>query len=119
MVVSQTVLDEVTQGDPEAVKNRLASLQGIEVLAFDASVEEIARDYLSLLRLPPKASNDAVHLAYAVVFEINYLVTWNMRHLANSLTMRRITEFNTNRSLHVPLIVTPEYLAEVAEEDES
>ena len=118
LFVSQTVIDESMQGDPDAVRDRLAALNGIRLLPFEAAVEAAARDYIDLLRLPPKARNDAVHLAYAVVFEMDYLVTWNMRHLANSLTMRRITEFNTARTLHVPLIVTPEYLAQPAEDDD-
>ncbi len=53
---------------------------------------------------------DALHVAYASVFEIDFLVTWNMRHLASSLTMRRLTEYNVTNGLHVPLILTPEAL---------
>ena len=47
---------------------------------------------------------------------MDYVVTWNMRHMANSKTMRTLTEFNVGQGLHVPLIVTPEYLLELAEE---
>lgn len=119
LFISQTVLDEVTQGDADAVEDRLKSLQDTRVLPFEAAVESLARDYAGLLGLPPRAYNDAVHLAYAVVFEMDYLATWNMRHLANSLTMRRITEFNLTRSLHVPLLVTPEYLIQAASEDDA
>ena len=114
LFISQTVIDEVMQGDKDAVKERLESLKDARVLPFEAAVEAVARDYAKVLQLPPKAYNDAVHLAYAVVFEMDYLVTWNMRHLANSLTMRRVTEFNLARSLHVPLLVTPEYLSQAA-----
>jgi hypothetical protein len=55
-------------------------------------------------------------LRNAVFFEIDYVVTWNMRHLANSKTMRALTEFNIAHELHVPLIVTPEYLADQGDE---
>jgi len=118
LFTSQSVLDEATSGDPQAVIERLRSLQGVPVLPPDPRVESVAAEYIDLLKLPPKATTDAVHLAYAVVFEMTYLATWNMRHLANSLTMRRLTEFNTARSMHVPLVVTPEYLLEFVEEDE-
>lgn len=119
LFVSQTVLDEATQGDPAAARDRLACLRELTVLPFAPDVQSLAAEYLRLLYLPPKATNDAVHLAYAVVFELVYLVTWNMRHLANGLTMRRVTEYNTARSLHVPLIVTPEYLVQLEQEDVS
>lgn len=114
--VSQTVLDEAAQGDPDAVRDRLAMLKDVPMLPPELGVVTLGKDYVTLLRLPPKAYADAIHLAYAVSFELDYLVTWNMRHLANSLTMRRVTEYNTGRSLHVPLIVTPEYLLQDTEQ---
>lgn len=72
---------------------------------------------MSLLALPPKARADAIHLAHSVVFESDYLAIWNMRHLANSLTMRKITEYNKERSLWIPLIVTPQYLLDLEQQD--
>lgn len=91
----------------------MAELSGIAVLSGDAAVNQIAAEYVSPLALPPFARADAVHLAHAVVFELDYLVTWNMRHLANSLTMCRITEYNRDRLLWIPLIVTPQYLLDL------
>src|SRR5688500_17135752 len=64
--VSQTVLDEATQGDASAVQDRLASLRGLTVLSFRQDVQSLAAEYIHVLELPPKAINDAVHLAYAV-----------------------------------------------------
>jgi predicted nucleic acid-binding protein len=116
LLISQTVLDEVISGDPEAAERRLASTRGIEILPLVPDILSLSRDYISLLSFPPKAYNDAVHLVYAVSFEIDYVVTWNMRHLANSKTMRAMTEFNIARGFHVPLIVTPEYLVDQGEE---
>lgn len=50
------------------------------VLPFRQEVQSLAAEYIAVLNLPPRATNDAVHLAYAVAFEMTYLVTWNMRH---------------------------------------
>jgi hypothetical protein len=55
LFISQTVLDEVTQGDADAVKDRLQSLKEARVLPFEPAVEAVARDYADVLRLPPKA----------------------------------------------------------------
>jgi len=119
LFASQTVIDEVSQGDPSAAGIRLASLQNVTVLPTDPQVLVLAARYIEVLQLPPKALNDAVHLGYAVVFEMDYLATWNMRHLANSLTMRRITEYNVSEALHIPLLVTPEYLLQLTEGDKA
>jgi hypothetical protein len=110
LFVSATVLDNSSPGDPNAARDRMTELADIPVLPDDPNVMRIATEYVSLLALPPKARAYALHLANAVVFELTYLVTWNMRHSANSLTMRRITEYNKGRGLWIPLIVTPQYL---------
>src|SRR5881227_3295308 len=65
-LISQTVIDEASQGDASAVNDRMAELRKLEVLPFSAEALELAKEYVSLLQLPPKAQNDASHLAYAV-----------------------------------------------------
>jgi hypothetical protein len=116
LYISATVLDEISVGDVEAVSRRIAVLRDTQVLPIDPAIAGLADEYNQLLGLPPKAYNDGVHLAYGTVFEMDYVVTWNMRHMANSKTMRVLTEFNVSRGLHVPLIVTPEYLLGLVEE---
>ena len=110
LVVSPAVLEECGRGDPQAARDRLTALATLPSLRLSPEAAELSAEYVRLLKLPPKAVTDAVHVAYASVFEIDYLVTWNMRHLASSLTMRRLTEYNLANGLHVPLILTPEAL---------
>jgi hypothetical protein len=50
------------------------------------------------------------------VYELDYVVTWNLRHLASAVTMKRMTEFNLSKGWHIPLIVTPEYFLPPDEE---
>src|SRR5688572_4770467 len=75
LFISQTVLDEASRGDPTAVTERLNSLRNLIVLSNDPEVVSLAAQYERVLQLPPKALNDSVHLSYAVVFELDYLVT--------------------------------------------
>ena len=110
LFVSQPVLDECGRGDADAARDRLAALAGIPSLAVSAAAQRLSAEYVRLLKIPPKAAVDALHVAYASVFEVDYLVTWNMRHLASSLTMRRLTEYNVGNGWHTPLILTPEAL---------
>lgn len=114
LVASQVVIDEASAGDSDAARERIAALvRDVSILPPSPEAIQLAAEYVILLQLPPKAINDSLHIAYAVVFGAEYLVTWNLRHLASSLTMRQITAFNIGRGLHVPLIVTPEYLLQL------
>ena len=100
-------------GDPSAARDRLDAVRDLPQLPATEAARDLAREYVHLLAIPPRAIADALHLALTVVNELNYLLTWNCRHLANPHVIRAIAIENTRRSLHVPLIVTPEYLLDL------
>jgi len=60
--------------------------------------------------MPGSDLGDAFHLAIASVNEVDYLLTWNCRHLANPNKTRRIAEMNRRLGLMTPIIVTPAML---------
>ncbi|MDA8336498.1 MAG: type II toxin-antitoxin system VapC family toxin [Peptococcaceae bacterium] len=105
--VSQAVLDEVRAGDPTAAMLRTGFLEGLEVLPADRMVDGLAEEYASLLVLPDKATTDSLHLAYAVFHKLEYLLTWNCRHLAHGEVRKMVTKFNSLHDLYIPEIVTP------------
>ena len=65
-VISSAVVAEIAAGDAGAAAERLEAVEGVEVLADTPEVGELAREYQRELRLPPKAANDALHIALAV-----------------------------------------------------
>ncbi|MGB7157871.1 MAG: type II toxin-antitoxin system VapC family toxin [Tepidisphaeraceae bacterium] len=113
LLVSDLVVTEISRGDPAAAKDRLDRVADLPQLATTQAVRELAEDYIGLLGLPPDAYADAVHIALSVLNGIDYLLTWNCRHLANAQVMRTITRENAARGLPVPLIVTPEELLQM------
>lgn len=60
--------------------------------------------------LPPHAVRDAAHVAVAAVHAIDYLLTWNCRHLANAQIARRIALVCEKLGHRMPIICTPEEL---------
>jgi len=62
------------------------------------------------LCLPGSAIRDAAHLAFASVYEMDFLVTWNCAHIANGENVRCLTRFNTATGIATPIICTPEEL---------
>jgi len=117
MFISQVVLDEVKWGDTEKVNKRIEILQGIPMLELNDGVENLAERYSESLRFPAKAIRDAFHLAYAVIYEIDFLATWNCTHLANADVLFRFAKLNKDWGYETPIICTPEELVGYPKED--
>lgn len=60
------------------------------LLEGTAEAQELGQAFLKTGALPPKALRDAAHLAIASVAKVDYLLTWNCRHLANAQILRRL-----------------------------
>lgn len=60
--------------------------------------------------MPPHAVRDAAHIAVAAVSDVDYLLTWNCKHLANAQIMRRISVVCNKQGYNMPVICTPEEL---------
>lgn len=112
LCVSQLVLDEAGAGDAQAAQDRLLVLRTMLVLETTAEALELAKELLQAGALPPKAANDALHIAVAATKAVPYLLTWNCRHLANA-TMRPLIEAACRaKGFKAPIICTPEELLE-------
>jgi hypothetical protein len=113
LVVSQLVLDEAAGGDDEAAAERLRLLAGIPLLdAADRRIDAIADELLAAHLLPEKARSDATHVAIATVHAVDYLLTWNCKHIANADILPKIYRLLTDLGYLPPLIVTPEEFSE-------
>jgi len=75
LYISQVVLDEVAQGDSAIAAQRLEILRNFPLLEVDQAVQNLAEQFLSQSNLPPKASDDALHIAAATVYGLDYLLT--------------------------------------------
>jgi hypothetical protein len=103
-------MEEIRAGDARAAAQRLSIVEGLAVLAFDDEVRHLVREYDRRLGLPPAGRADLPHLAFAVAYEMDYLVTWNCRHIANGEIIRKLIDVNLQLDRFTPLIVTPEEL---------
>jgi len=77
------------------------------VLPFDRNVVDIAQVYLSNFLMPKQLKGDAIHLAYASYYKIDFLLTWNSNHLANANKRQHVRILNNKLNLPVPDIITP------------
>ena len=108
--VSDIVLEEAGDGDREYAKRRREFLEQFSVLEMTSEAEELTALYMEKRIVPARYEHDAAHLALATVHEIQFLCTWNFRHLANALALKRFRQINEKRGLFVPQVCTPEQL---------
>ncbi|MBK9337830.1 MAG: hypothetical protein IPM98_15275 [Lewinellaceae bacterium] len=110
---SDFVVDEINQTDDERKRHQLLRVfedYYIERLAINspADVDNLAEQYLQSGVMPPKKLYDALHVACCVIEKIDYLVSWNYRHLANVHRERKVISLNYQLGyLHPLRILTP------------
>ncbi len=110
--ISVFVVNEIKRGDINASKKRLQVIENIEMLELLPEVELLAEYYFNNLFIPQKAKLDAYHLAVACIHNIDFLLSWNCKHIANSNINRLIQNLNNKIGMKTPFFCTPEQLME-------
>ena len=106
-------MDEIKRGDALAAAERLKLVDSIPLLPSADMVERIVGQLLRENAVPFKAKEDAHHIVIAVVHDIDYLLTWNMTHIANPVKRRHIVDVIRQFQSSSPIILTPQELLEV------
>jgi hypothetical protein len=109
-LVSQFVIDEASDGDRGEVEKRLAIVTSVPALEVSADAQDLAKAIMAVGILPPKAFPDAGHVAVSAVHAVDYLLTWNCKHLANAQISRRIAVVCEQLGRKMPIVCTPEEL---------
>ncbi|HEY3323893.1 MAG TPA: type II toxin-antitoxin system VapC family toxin [Planctomycetota bacterium] len=112
LFVSDFVRAEVMAGDPQLAARRLDLIARVPTLAENPEVRNLAKVYEQRLGLTGKGLADIAHLAFAVEYEVDYLLTWNCAHIANGEVIRKLLEVNGELRRETPVILTPEALLE-------
>ena len=110
LFVSQFVLDEISRGDADVAQKRLDAIKGISLLDITDMVLDLAAGFVALRIIPKKAGTDAVHIALAAVHRMDFLLTWNCKHIANAAIVRAVEAVCLKQGFQCPVICTPEEL---------
>jgi len=116
LFTSELVVVEASAGDPEASRRRVDVLQEIAELPIDDAVRKLAEELVSKGGIPPAAEADALHIAVSAVHHIDYLLTWNFRHIDNAAMKPVIRSICAIAGYTCPEICAP---MELLEEDDS
>ncbi|MGL5872710.1 MAG: type II toxin-antitoxin system VapC family toxin [Xenococcaceae cyanobacterium] len=107
LYASEIVEDEAASGDAAIAAQRLNLLQSLMLLDLTEEAIELAQEFLKQSNLPPKASNDALHMALATVYGLDYLLTWNCKHMANAQIQKKLSQISFELGYELPVICTP------------
>ena len=94
--ISAAVIDEVEAAE-EPVRERLKKLvlnYYLKILEPDPEVEQLARRYIENKIIPEKYGKDASHIAYAAIFELDAIVSWNFKHIVKLKTRTMVNGVN-------------------------
>ena len=117
LVASQLVVDEAGAGDADAARDRLTALAPVTLLDATDEALELAQQLIAAGAIPEKAAEDAAHIAIAVTNGVDFLVTWNCRHIANASMRSQIEMVCRNAGYEPPVICTPDELLESHDEE--
>ena len=108
--ISEAVVLELTQGDWPGKADALELVDPLQRVAVTEEAANVARRYVLERLVPGDLQGDALHLAVACIYEFDFLLTWNIRHLANPNKLAHLTVINRRLGLLTQQVVTPEML---------
>ncbi|MEE9302749.1 MAG: type II toxin-antitoxin system VapC family toxin [Thiotrichaceae bacterium] len=110
LVISEAVLEESRRGDPDAATKRLEILKDLPLVAISEEALDFASNLIECNAVPKKAAQDALHIAVCCTNSVDFLLTWNCKHIANAEKREHIAQVANRHGYHSPVICTPEEL---------
>jgi len=111
--ISEIVIAEADRGDSEAASRRRGAIASMPALLVTEDVIDLANSYFREIGMSEVARADSYHMALAAWHGVDYLVTWNLRHIAAARVRRAVAMVNSRRGIRTPEICTPEQLMEL------
>ena len=110
LFVSSLVIQEISRDDAAASEKRLQAVENIPLLATSPEAQRLAEDLLAKGAVPANSEEDALHIAIAAAGGIEFLLTWNFRHINNAQTKAVITTVVESHGFACPILCSPEEL---------
>jgi hypothetical protein len=109
---SALAVSEARKGEVLLATERLNFLAETILLDITDSATSLALELLRRTRIPSKADVDALHVAVAAVHGMDYLLSWNCKHIVNGNILPQVYAVCRAAGYEPPLICTPSELME-------
>lgn len=110
LFVSDVVEQEAALGNTAMSDARLKLIKPVKKLATSERAIELAESLVRRKVVPAKASADALHIAIATVEEMNFLMSWNFKHIVNAQMQAKIEQVCKDDGYAPVFMCTPESL---------
>ncbi|WP_446010055.1 type II toxin-antitoxin system VapC family toxin [Candidatus Electrothrix sp.] len=108
--VSELVINEIGSGNAEAAQKRLLLVENIPILETTKNATKLAKLLIEENAVPESCTEDALHISIAAVQRMNFLLTWNFKHINNANTRDKISKVIEQARLQSPILCSPEEL---------
>ena len=108
--ISELVIREAGSGDKKAAQRRLAALKDVPLIELNEEILALANTLVTEGPIPENSKEDALHIALATVHGLDYILTWNCRHIANAEMRIGVSDICISQGYQTPIICTPEEL---------
>ena len=106
--ISELTIAEIESTPDQSLKNKMKqAINDFSVLEISESVEELAKECVNYGAVPDSYQEDAYHIAVAILNEMDYLISWNFRHIVRRITKDIVRMIATLRNLKQVEIITP------------
>ncbi len=109
-IISALVIKEAAQGNAEKSQARIMAIQGFKVIDISVKAEELSNLLIKNNGIPKEFPEDALHIAIAAVAEIDFIATWNFKHINNPFTKNKIKKIIEDAGYICPILASPEEL---------
>lgn len=110
LYISEAVITEISRGDSVRITSRLEAVRNLQILLIDEATNELVQRILDSTNYPATAFDDAVHIAISIVNQLDFILTWNFRHIANPTLWNKIKQIANQFGYSFPIICTPSEL---------
>lgn len=108
--VSALVEEEIGRGDPLAAERRLTIIEGIPLLSISDEAVNLANALITKGVVPENNKEDALHISVAAAQGVDFLLTWNFKHINNAEKKSAIFLLVDSFGFVCPQICSPEEL---------
>ncbi|MDR1745407.1 MAG: type II toxin-antitoxin system VapC family toxin [Planctomycetota bacterium] len=116
LLISPIVMGEIRRGDPDAATKRVRAVEDLRILPRTEAVDRLADQLIAVGLIPKSEYSDALHIAIAAGYGIEYLATWNQAHIFNPRCLEKLYSTIRDAGYTPSLLVRPDYLLEDKDE---
>lgn len=117
VLISDAVVNELSDRRYSQRESAFAFVEGVPVVSLTPKMLALAEVLVDRRALPKPVGGDALHVAMATVAGVDYLLTWNVKHLANPKKTQYLNAVCLEFGLVAPRMLRPDDMMEI--EDES